>query len=876
MPSRPRTRLPGWIDRLYARLLRAYPAAFQEAYASEMRSTFRARWRDERDEGGLVGVARLSATLLLDIVRTAPREHLDMLIHDVRYAWRSLSRRQNWSFSLAAILTLGLGIGAVTAIFSILYAVLLAPMPYRDGDRVVRIFETNLSRNIPTFAASIPNFADWRARSHSFSGIAGIGTAHVNLTGGGQPERARALSGTANLFDVLGLAPVMGRAFLPEDDLPGQAHIALISTGLWKRRYASDPAIVGRTLGVDGVAHTIVGVMPQDVGFQTDVDLWLPMVPEPARESRGNHKIAVVARLAPGVSIAAADAEMNQVAAAIEQDFPGPEKGWRVKVTSVRDWIVTPTLRQRLDILFVAVSLLLLVACINVANLQLARATGRLREIGVRVALGASRARLVRQMITENLVLAIAGGTLGVTLAWFSISLAKASLPDSIPRLDTLSLNLPVLLIAFVAIVPTALIAGLVPATLIARANVHDVLQQGGRSSSGARRSPLRQALVAIQLGLATMLVIGAALLAQSLWHLQNVAVGVTDPDSLLLARLARGGGDEQHERNVAFYDATLTAVRALPGVVSVGLTSEVPLGDANTTMTVGPIPRPEGVPPQGIQASWRVVTNDYLATLQVPVKRGRLFDQAQDPKNPLVLSESLVHRLWPQGQDPIGRQIWMSNGKVFNIIGVVGDLRQTNLSEPPTPTFYFPHTRFLWPTMTLVVRVQGDPSLLGRSVREAVAKIDPNQPIYDVRTLRSVVNDSAAEPRLNAVLLTSFAALALLLAGVGVAGVVGYAVVQRTPELAVRQALGASPRQAMQHVMQGGLRMCILGIVAGTAAAADLGHLLSGVLFGVEPSDPITFLVTGVALLLIAVIACWLPARRATRIDPALALRGE
>ena len=475
MPSRSRTRLPGWIDRLYARLLRAYPAAFQEDYESEMRSAFRARWRDERDQGGLLGVARLTAAMLLDIVRTAPREHLDMLIHDVRYAWRSLSRRQNWSFSLAAILTLGLGIGAVTAIFSILYAVLLAPMPYREGDRVVRVFETNLSKNIPTFAASIPNFADWQTRAHSFSGLAAIGDASVNLTGSGTPERVQGLTATANLFEVLGMAPVAGRAFLPEDDLPGHAHIILIGTSLWRRQFASDPAVVGRSIGVDGVAHTIVGVVPQDVGFTTDVDVWLPLAPEPAKESRGNHRVAVIGRLAPGVSIAAAEAEMNQVAAAIEQDNPGPEKGWRAKVVSVRDWIVSPTLRQRLNILFVAVTLLLFVACINVANLQLARATGRLREIGVRVALGASRARLVRQMITENLLLASVGGSIGVALAWFSIGLAKASLPESIPRLATLSLNLPVLLVAIAAIGTAALIAGLVPATLIARANVADV-----------------------------------------------------------------------------------------------------------------------------------------------------------------------------------------------------------------------------------------------------------------------------------------------------------------------------------------------------------------------------------------------------------------
>jgi predicted permease len=871
-----RSRTPRWAERLYDRLLRTYPTAFHEDYGHEMRAAFRHRWREARDAGGALGVWRLFAELLLDTLRTAPREHLDMLIHDVRYAWRSLTRRQNWSFTIAAVLTLGLGIGAVTAIFSIVYAVLLAPLPYRDADRVVRIWETNTNLNIPRFSASIPNFLDWRTRAHSFAGLAAISDVFANISGGGAPERVTGLGATANLWDVLGITPVAGRTFAPEDDVPGHAPVAIISEGLWMRRYGGDASIVGRTISVNGVSHLVVGVVPQDVGFDTTIDLWLPMAPDGPHESRGDHRIAVLGRLAPGVTVDAAHAELTQIAAQLEQDFPGPEKGWRVLVSPIRTWIVSADLRQRLNILLAAVVLLLLVACTNVANLQVARATSRLREIGVRIALGASRARLVRQMITENLVLASAGGALGLALAWVCVRLAAAFLPASIPRLGVLSINLPVLLAAIVSIGATALVAGLIPAAMVARSNAHDALQQSGRSTTGGRRGRVRQALVAVQLGLATMLVIGAALLAQSLVHLQRVSLGIADPDHLLVARVTRDSTEESQRRDLVFYQTVLDNIRALPGVISAGMTSEVPLCALDTSMTLGPIPRPQGVPPQGIQASWRIVTNDYLQTLQVPVRRGRLFDKSRDPRWPIVLSEQLVHRLWPQGQDPIGHEVWLSNGKVFTVIGVVGDVRQTGLANPPTLTMYFPSTYFLWPTMTLVVRSHGDPVTLARSVREAVAKIDPNQPLFDVRTMRSIVSENAAEPRLNAVLLTSFAALALLLAGVGVAGVIAYAVVQRTPELAVRQALGASPRQAMQHVLSSGLRMCVLGIVAGGAAALALGRTLSGVLFGIEAQDPATFAATGVALLAIAMVACWLPARRATRIDPALALRGE
>jgi putative ABC transport system permease protein len=477
-------------------------------------------------------------------------------------------------------------------------------------------------------------------------------------------------------------------------------------------------------------------------------------------------------------------------------------------------------------------------------------------------------------MLTESLLLAGTGGALGLGLAWLGVRAASILLPASIPRRGNLSLDLPVLLVAGACVGVTALLAGLLPAGVALRSSLRDALQQAGRSST-ARRSPTRHALVAAQLAVATTLVVGAALLTQSLVRLQRVTLGFGDPDHLLTARLTRVPPPDGSLREVrTFYESLLDEIRALPGVGAAGLVSEVPFGPNTTEMPVLPVEKFEQIGEKGVQANWRIPTDGYFETMQIPILRGRSFERGREVRESMILSEGLARRLWPGGEDPIGRQVRLGNGRIHTIVGIAGDVRQLGLAQNPTPTMYISTSWLLLPTMTLVVRTRDDPVALVSSIRRSVMRLDPHQPVSDFQTMRSAVAGNAAAPRLNTVLVGSFAGLALLLAVVGIAGVVGYSVGLRTREIAVRLALGSSPAQAVRHVMRGGLVVCISGIFLGIVAALALGRTLSSVLFGVAAHDPSTFLATTVALLTAATLACWLPARRATRISPALTLR--
>lgn len=871
----PRRRVPLWADRLFSSLLTVYPAAFREEYAGEMRAVFRSRFREESRARGKAGLARLWAGVLLDVLVTAPRAHGEILERDVRYAWRSLTRPENRSFTAAALLTLALGIGAVTAVYTVVHGALFAPLPFRDPDRVVRIWEVNPGRGIDSFSSSTPNFHSLQGAARGFTGFSALRSVDTNLTGGGEPEQVSGIAASANLFDLLGIRPVVGRTFLPADDARGGAPVALISEGLWQRRYGGSRAALGQTVAVDLVPHTLVGVVPQNVGFADEIDLWLPLGHDPeVDENRGDRRLAVLGRLAPGVTLEQAQSELGTVASRLAREFPGDNKGWSLRLAPARDWIVGADLSRRLRLVLAAVALLLLVAATNVANLQLARAGARAREIGVRLALGASRARLVRQLVTENLVLATAGGFLGIGLAVLGVRAAAPLLPVSISRLGAFPLGLPLLAVALLSIGATALVAGLLPARLAARASLQDTLRQAGRATTGGR-GPARQALVAVQLALATTLAIGAALLAQSLIHLQGVALGFSDPDHLLTTRLARQAKSSADlERDRAFYDAFLAEVRRLPGVASAAVSSEAPFGELDTSMAVHPVPPSAGLPEEGVQASWRIVSADYFATLRVPLLRGRTFAPRGEPGASAVLSRGLARRLWPDGEDPVGREVVLDNGRTFRVIGVAGDVRHLTLAGETTPTIYLSPSWYLWPTMVLVVRTEGDPAALARPVREALARVDPLQPAAAFETLRGAIRRHAAAPRLHAVLLGAFAGLALLLAAVGVTGVVGYALVQRTRELAVRQALGATGAQVALLLTRGGLTLCAAGIGTGLALALAFCRALSGVLYGVRAYDPATFAGTAAALLLAAAVATWLPARRALRISPELTLR--
>jgi putative ABC transport system permease protein len=858
-------------ERLYAALLHFYPTAFREEYGREMRASFRRRWHDEP---GLTGRALLCLSVPADTFVTAAGEHFDMLINDIRYSLRTL--RKTPAFTIAALATLALAIGATTAIYSLVHTVLLRPLPYTEPDHLVRIYETNLSRNIPEFSASVLNFLSWQERSGSFEALAAIGSSAANLTGDGEPQRVNGSVVSAHFFSMMGLQPLLGRSFIAEEDVPERNDVVMVSEGLWQQRYARDEEVIGRKILVNGIPRVIVGIAPQHVGFTSATDLWMPLAPNPAEEIRGDHQITVIGRLRPGVSIAEADAELNAVAKRLEQEFPETNAGWGVRLVPVRDWIIDSNTRVSLYVLMAAVALLLAAGCANVAGLLVTRATARAHELGVRLALGAGRGRLMRQLTTESLVLSFLGGTLGIPFAvaamhWLAARIAAQSPP--LPRSGELAMDWPVFGFAFGLTVGVGLIFALAPALWTGRADISKTLRIAGRGVTGSSGARLRLGLVGTQIAVATMLVVGALLLAQSLIRLQRVDLGFR-PDHLLTARLSLPYAKYPTQEKVeAFYKTLLSEVLGLPGVTSAGISSGVPMAGNNTNMPIVPVERPDGVPEQGVQAFWRIADAEYLRTLQVPLHRGRLFEAGDSERPGIILSENLARRLWPNGADPIDRRVRLGNGQFFNVIGIVGDVRQLNIQAEPQSTMYF-YRLFVSSTLTLAIRTAVDPATLSNSLRETVLRIDPELPLFSVRTMDQILEANAASPRLQTALLSAFALLAVLLGSVGVAGVVAYSVEQRRAELALHLALGATPAQAMRNAARGGLIASVLGLVLGLLGAWGLSQSLSSLLYEIRPDHPPTFAIVAAALFCVALISCWLPARRATRIDPASALR--
>jgi predicted permease len=801
----------------------------------------------------------------MDLPRT-----LESLLEDVRYAVRSLGRTP--AFTAAAILTLALGIGATTAIYSVVRTVWLRPLPYSAPDRVVRIWEKNSRLGISEFSASVPNFLSWRERSRSFESLVAAMGRNVSVTGQGDPERVPSGAVTARFFDMLGIRPLRGRSFAADEDAPGHARVAMLSERLWWRRYAGHPDLVGRTIPLDGENWTVIGIAPADVGFTSGVDIWQPLTLDPSRENRADHHVLVLGRLKPGVSAGQAEAELNRVAVQLEREFPKSNRDWRMGLAPALDWIVDQDTRTALLVLMVAVGLLLVVACINVANLLLARASSRVQEFGIRQALGAGRGRLVRQLATESLVLASAGGALGLFIAWLGVEGLRAILPGNVPRATELSLDFPVLAAAVVLTFVTGLAFGLVPAWVTSRLDVQTSLRQGRGAAAGSGRLRLRQALVAGEFALATMLVGSAGLLLASFQRLQTVDLGF-QPQNVLTARISLPEA-RYRERSLAFQRGLERELGAIPGVQAAGITRNVPLGSNGGEMSVGPADGPSGAE-QTISVEFQMATRGYFQALRIPLRRGRLFDERDHaPTRSTLLSEGLVQRLWPDGRDPIGRQVRFGDNSPFTVVGVVGDVRQVALTEDPAPVAYVPS--WLLRDFYVVMRAPGEPTQLAAVLRRVVARLDPAQPVFAVRTLEDLLDADSARHRLNAFLTGSFALLALALGAVGVAGVVSYSVSRRTPEMAVRMALGATPQRVVRAVTAGGLRMCLLGLLAGLAGASALGRAMAGLLYQVRPDDPGIFGITAGVLLGAALLASWLPARRIARIDPVVALRQE
>jgi putative ABC transport system permease protein len=801
------------------------------------------------------------------------------LWQDLRFGARMLLKQP--SFTLIAVLTLALGIGANTAIFSIVNAVLLRPFPYKEPERLV-ILRENISGGVNS-SVSYPNFADWRAQSALCDSIVAVRVNEsFNLTGVGEPERLQGRLVSAEFFSTLGIKPLAGRDFLPEEDRPGATPAAILSYEFWQRRFGADLSIIGRQLSLNDQSFTVVGVAPPNFQFGMDADVTVPIGLQAERfRARGADPGVrpVVARLKPGVSEQQAEAELNMIAARLEQQYPESNKERRVRVTPLHETFVG-AVRQPLLILLGAVGLVLLIACANVANLLLVRSSARQKELAVRVALGASRGAIIRQLLTESVLLAALGAALGVLLAFWGASLIAAQLPEGVPRLDEARVDALVLVFTLAVSLLTGLLFGLAPALQASRPNLSEGLKEGERGSSG-RRHWLRSVLVIGEVALTLTLLVGAGLLIQSFRRVLDVDPGF-NPRNLLMMQVSVNNPDGQQIAN--FFEQLYQKVRDLPGVKAVAVSNGLPFGVANR-----PIFFIEGRPDQENKPSTirYTVSADYFQTMGIELIKGRVFN-AQDTRDSprvVIIDEALARFALPN-EDPLGKRLMMSRaGPSYEIVGVVRHVEHDSLDRqaPASAQFYTNFNQIPLQGLpnnvrriNVLVRAEVEPLSLASAVRGQIAALNKDQAIFNVRTMEQVVTQSVAPRRFSMMLLTLFAVVALALASLGIYGLMSYAVTQRAREIGVRMALGAQSGAVLRLMIGQGMTLALVGVALGLVASVALTRAMKNLLFGVSATDPATFAAIALLLALVALLACWIPARRATKVDPMIALRSE
>ena len=856
-----------WRERFYRALLRCYPAEFRDEYAREMLQAFHDGWSAEP-------APRLWFDLLADVFLTAPKEHLNVLLQDLRYTVRMMWKAP--AFTAAVVLTVALGIGANTAIFSFVYAVMLRPLPFAEPQRLMQVNEKNDKLNLPNFSASLLNYLSWSEQTQTFERLGAVSFSPINLSGQGEPEQFTGNRISPSLIPLLGIQPVVGRAFLDGEDKPGSAPVAMVSEGLWRRRFGADPSLVGRNLTLNGVDCTVVGVAPAPLGLLTGGDIWMPLTIDPGREIRLNHVISVFGRLKPGITPRQAQAEMDTIAARVGQQYP-EVKDWGIRLKTMTEAFVSPQLRTGLLVLLGAVGCVLLIACANIANLLLARASARQKEIAIRTAMGASQPRLLRQLLVESLALSLVGGVVGMVGAVWAVRGINAILPPNLLPIPDVSVDAVVLLFAFGVTVLTGALFGVAPAWHAAKSDLNAMLKQTSRSTGGTRPR-LRNGLAAAELALATVLLIGAGLLAQTLFELQRVKLGF-QPADLLTFQLSLPSGKYAGAKGPAFYRDLLESLRTVPGVRAAGVSSGIPLGAGNYTTTPVTTVGKSVLPPEtAIPTDWRIVSPGFFRAMEIPLLRGRDFTDGDVITAPpvMIVSKATAEKFWGS-DDPIGRVIKQPgpDGRQWTVVGVVGDVRSTVLVRE-SPAMYMPSASRVWPMMGVVVRVDGSPESVLPSIRQRVRQIDPDLPLAAVRTMDQWLSNTAAQPRLNAILLVVFAGVALLIAAVGTSGVLAYTVSQRTREIGLRLALGAPRRRVLRLVIREGMTMGVAGIGVGLVTAVAVSQVLSNLVFGVPVRDPATFAAVGVMLTVVALAACAVPALRASRVDPLVSLREE
>ena len=794
------------------------------------------------------------------------------VLQDLRYGLRIMVKRPG--FTLIAALTLALGIGANTAIFSAVNAVLLKPLPFPESQQLLDLSETFKPNGYGS--VSVPTFEDWKSQNTVFAGTSAYSSTSFNLQGNDTPQRIPGLNVSANYFDVLGMKPALGRAFLPGEDVAGNEHVVVISDDLWRRNFAANPNIVNQTIPVNGQQYTVVGVMPRELSaLYRTVQMWSPLVfPETDRLDRGNHKYLVIGRLKSGVTLTQAQEQMNTIADRLEAQY---KNGRGIKLQRIEDlWVAN--VRSTLLMMMVAVGFVLLIACTNVANLLLARATVRRREISIRIALGAGRHRLVQQFLAEGLLLSVLGGGLGIALAWWSMGvLGKIAFPF-LPRSQEIRIDARVLLFTLAVAVLTSVIFGVIPSLQAGKTDVQTTLKEGGNTVSESFVGGwLRQLLVVIEVAAAVVLLIGAGLMIRSVLAIREVQPGL-QPQNLLTAKLTLPTDKyKDAESAIRFYQQVLERVKNLPGVESAALISHLPIEERgfNGNISVADKTYP---PNEGPLVEYRVISDDYFRTAGIPLLRGRVFSkhEGDDTRAVVVINDAMAKQVWP-GEDPIGKQI--TDDPKATVIGVVGNVKNWGLLQQPVPEMYAPYAmKDFWPDMRwnlrLLVRTTMDSNTIAAAVRREVQAVDPAQPIYAVQGMSLVIENTVRDKSMNTTLLSVFAGVSLLLALIGVYGVMSYTVAQHTREIGIRMALGAQPAAILKLILGRGLALVSIGVGIGVAASFALTRFIESLLFGVTPTDPLTFAMIVVLLGLVALLACLIPATRALRVDPIVVLR--
>ena len=800
----------------------------------------------------------------------------DELGQDLRYAVRSL--RKSPGFTATALLTLALGIGANTAIFSVVRGVLLEPLPFRDAERLVRVWHAHPTNAVDRGSVSEPDFLDWRKQTTLAESMGGYfyldGLSGMDMTGQGDPTRLQAAIVTDGFFETLGTPAHVGRFLRPEENVPGNDRVVVLSHGFWTRMFGADPGMVGKTVNLNGNPFEVVGVMPRGFTYPAErsIDIWIPLSifgPDDIGRARNAQFLGVIARMKPGVTTAQLEAELAGIATRLSTEYP-ENPGWTdVNLLSLRESILGEV-RQPLIVLMVAVGMLLLVACVNIASLLLARATGRRQELAVRAALGAGRWRIARQLVTESLTLALIGGALGVALGFLAVRALTAMGASELPRSNDIGIDGVVLGFTLLISIVSGLLFGIMPA-LRASSDLERSLRAGARGNIGGGGQKLRGALVVAEVALAMILVIGASLATKSFSRLLAIDPGFEPTNALVVTMSV----PDQYEGEASkdYYTRVLTTIRALPGVVGAGSIRDLPLR-GNGEMSRPTIPGRAMTAEDAPTVQLHQVSTDYFKAMGIPLKAGRSFEMTDRQGAPLVfvVNEELARRFWP-GESAVGKTLQFGEAQ-FPIVGVVGDVRQRGLAEPVEPAMYLHAMQNFRSRMSIVVRTEGDPLRYVGAVRRAIWSLDPNQTITNTMTLESVLGEAVTRPRLLAWLLGLFGIIGLTLGALGIFGVLAYAVTQRRQEIGVRVALGAPPKSVLQLVVGQGLMLAATGVVIGVLVAWFLTASMQSVLFGIQASDPITFVQVAFVLLAAALVASWLPARRALGIDPVTALR--